>query len=781
MPTKKGESASGTIVKKIVKRDGRTADFDKEKITNAVFKAASAIGGEDRKKAEELAEKVVYFINQAYDDNKLPTVENVQDIVETVLIKEGHAKTAKAYIIYRQKRAELRRAKKEILGGMEDKSDFNLNQIRIAEAKYLERDDEGNVTETPEGMFRRVARCLASPEKKYCNDKKVNEIEEEFYQSLRNLEFIPGGRTLANAGTPVNQLANCFVVPVEDSMYDIFESVKEQALIQKTGGGTGFDFSRLRPRGTRVIKSNGIASGPVTFIKVFDAATSVIMQGNRRGANMGMLRVDHPDIVEFITAKDDLTNLTNFNISVSITDKFMEALKEDTDYDLIDPHTKEVVKKANAKEIFSIIVTHAWRTGEPGIIFIDRINKLNPTKHVGLIEATNPCGEVPLHPYEACNLGSVNLDRMVINGEIDWNKLKRVTRTGTRLLDNVIDGGTYPLEKIDKMVKANRRIGLGVLGWGDMLYQLGIPYNSEEAVKLGEKVMKHINDEAYKMSQELAEEKETFPYWKGSDHEKKGIKMRNATVTSIAPTGTLSMLAETTGGIEPNFAICFIKNVLGGEQFIYVNRHFEKVAREQGFYSESLMKRIAERGTICDIKEIPDHVKRVFVTSHDITPGYHIKMQAAFQKHVDNSMSKTINFHKNATVKDVENGYLLAYGLGCKGVTVYRDGSRYNQVLNIKEVNKEEKQEIKRESHDLRTEKMEKKAPTPKVMVAGDPGLMKTQAKSFDDPSASLILNNELTAEEMIASSKAAVEKTSKKMNDNPKNCPDCVVKLDDK
>lgn len=681
-------------ISRIRKRDGTIVPFDKSKIAEAVFKAAKSVGGENREAAERVGNKVLKELVSEFDEENIPSVEEIQDAVEKVLIEEGHAKTAKAYILYRQEREKIREEKRAILPNLKDDSDFNVNQLRIAAGKYLARDEKGEIVETPKQMFTRISHTLAKPEFDKYGEEKGKEWEKEFYKVFSNLWFIPGGRTIANAGQGCNQLANCFVVPVNDSMEEIFESVKSQALIQKTGGGTGFDFSKLRGKGTRVVKSNGVASGPVSFIKVFDAATSVIMQGNRRGANMGILRIDHPDILDFIAIKDDLNALTNFNLSVAITDEFMQAVKEQRDYDLIAPHTGKSIKKINAKMVFDILVQHAWRTGEPGVLFIDSVNKDNKVKHVGLISATNPCGEVPLLDYEACNLGSINLDRMVSNGQIDWDRLRYTVRTATRMLDDVIDASTYPLPQITEMVRKTRRIGLGILGFADMLFQIGVSYDSEEGVKTAEKVMEFINTESHKVSQELAEEKGEFPAWEGSDFHKQGIKMRNCALTSIAPTGTLSMLADTSGGVEPNFAICYVKNSHSlGETFVYVNRHFEAIAKQRGFYSKALMKKIVEQGTLQGLDEVPEDIQKVFVISHDIKPEWHIRMQGAFQKHVDNAISKTINFHNKATPKEVEEGYLLAWESGCKGCTVYRDGSRMNQVLNIKEVNKEKEEE----------------------------------------------------------------------------------------
>ncbi|MFC1952879.1 vitamin B12-dependent ribonucleotide reductase [Chloroflexota bacterium] len=575
------------------------------------------------------------------------------------------------------------------------------NALRVLERRYLKKDKQGQPVETPEEMFRRVAQAISAAELVYDASADVKSREDKFYQLMVNLEFLPNSPTLMNAGRELGQLSACFVLPVEDSMESIFDAVKNTALIHKSGGGTGFSFSRLRPEQDRVGSTGGVASGPVSFMRAFDTATDVIKQGGmRRGANMAILSVDHPDIEKFIHAKDDPTAFTNFNLSVAVTNDFMEAVKTGTDYDLINPHSGGTQGKANATEIFDMIVASAWKTGDPGVVFIDRINHHNPTPQLGKIESTNPCGEQPLLPYESCNLGSINLSRMLKteNGrpEVDYVKLSETVKTAVRFLDNVIDVNKFPLPEIEQRTKETRKIGLGIMGFADMLIQMGIFYDSEEGLAAAEKIMAEIQRYSTIASEELAQERGAFPAFKGSAYDvPDGIEVRNATRTTIAPTGTLSIIAGCSSGIEPLFALSYIHNILDGARMVETNPYFEETARIEGFYSEELMEQLATGTQLHSLEAIPDKIKQLFVTAHDISQDWHVRMQAAFQKSTHNAVSKTVNFPQEATEEDIAKVYKMAYDLELKGITVYRNNSRSEQPLSTGPTEKiEEKMSI---------------------------------------------------------------------------------------
>ncbi len=598
--------------------------------------------------------------------------------------------------------------------------ELSKNALTVLERRYLTRDADGKLTETPEGMFRRVAKAVASADKAFDSDTDVNKTAEGFYNMMAQLRFMPNSPTLMNAGKALGQLSACFVLPVSDSMTDIFEAVKNAALIHQSGGGTGFSFSRLRPAGATVRSTGGVASGPVSFMRVFNAATEAVKQGGtRRGANMGILRVDHPDILNFIRCKSDNSEINNFNISVGLTEKFMQAVQSGGEFELHDPRDGSVTGTLNAREVFELIVDMAWKNGEPGIVFLDRLNRDNVVPCVGDIESTNPCGEQPLLPYESCNLGSINLSRMLREEggvfTVDYDLIGRTVDEAMHFLDNVIEINQYPLPQIKEMTLATRKVGLGVMGFADMLYRLGVAYNSEEGIAAAEKVMGFINARAHRASIALAERRGSFELFEQSLLKGRAKAYRNATCTTIAPTGTISIICGASSGIEPLFALSFVRNVMDNDELAQVDPYFERVARQEGFYSDELMRRIAREGTLKHIDEIPERIRRIFVTAHDIEPSYHIRMQAAFQKHTDNAVSKTVNFPNSASRDDVAEVFISAFRLDCKGVTIYRDGSRSEQVLYVGD--KKEEKALKQEAVTPRPRPEMTRGVTEKVVI----------------------------------------------------------------
>jgi ribonucleoside-diphosphate reductase alpha chain len=654
----------------------------RDRVARAVFAAAESMGISDRKLLERFTEQVSQRLEVAHP---LPGMEALVPRQTKQPVSSSQIRAMVKEILTADEFSP--QARSQVISGIK----LSDNALRVLERRYLTKDGEGRVIETPQELFRRVARHIASAELIYNPKADASLYEEAFYQLMESLEFLPNSPTLMNAGHELGQLSACFVLPIKDSMESIFDAVKYTALIHKSGGGTGFSFSRLRPERDRVGSTGGVASGPVSFMRVFDTTTDVIKQGGmRRGANMAILNVGHPDILKFIEAKDNPETFTNFNLSVAVTDEFMKAVEKGTDYNLVNPRTGEVRDKLNAKEVFDKIVDMAWRTGDPGVVFIDEINRHNPTPELGKIESTNPCGEQPLLPLESCNLGSINLSKMVADKDgqphIDNDKLSQTVKLAVRFLDNVIEVNQFPLPEIAEMTKTTRKIGLGVMGFADMLIQLGIPYDSEQGLVMAEEIAHFISAEADKASIELGQERGAFPAFGGSIYDMPdGPHFRNASRTTIAPTGSLSIIANCSSGIEPLFALSYVRHILEGEEFVEVNPYFEEAAKKGGFYSPDLMKQLAEGKRLKDIEEVPEEIKRLFITAHDISPEWHVKMQAAFQKFTDSAVSKTVNFPHDATPEDVARVYILAYQEGLKGITIYRDRSRESQVLTIGE------------------------------------------------------------------------------------------------
>ena len=666
-------------IKRIRKRDGSVVMFNPDKITSAILKALAVLDLKNKKIAKKLTKDVIIILNKEIDkfENKTPTVEQVQEIVEEVL-KKYNIRLFKVYSLYRRSRHLAR----EIRNFFKIKDDmkFSANALKVLEERYLLKDNKGKIIETPMQMLKRVARIVAKVDKKYKQNSKKS--EREFFDVMKNLEFLPNSPTLMNAGTPIGQLSACFVLPIEDSLDSISTTLKYMTKIQQTGGGTGFSFSRIRPKGDIVKSTKGIASGPVSFIKIYDKTTEVIKQGGkRRGANMAVLSCTHPDIEEFIHAKEKTKQLSNFNISVAATDKFLKYAQKNKLFNLINPRTKKPTKKINAKKLFNEICKVAWRSGDPGLIFIDEIDRKQPTPKIGKIEATNPCGEVPLLPYESCNLGSINLSKFVKNKKIDYKRLKKVVHIAVHFLDNVIDANNFPLPEIEKMTKANRKIGLGIMGFADMLIKLRVPYNSNKALKIADELMSFIEKESLNASIALGKKRGSFPNIHKSIY-KKMKYLRNATRTTIAPTGSISIIAGCSSGIEPLFAIAFVREIMENKRFVEINQDFKIEAIKKNLYTNDLIKKIALTGSVQKTK-IPKEMKKIYVTALEIPTEWHIKMQATFQKHTDNAVSKTINLPKTASVQQVKKAYLSAWKLKCKGITIYRYGSKPQQVLYL--------------------------------------------------------------------------------------------------
>ncbi|MHB1361711.1 MAG: adenosylcobalamin-dependent ribonucleoside-diphosphate reductase [Thermoleophilia bacterium] len=682
-------------IKSVRARDGSLVDFDAGRIENAISRAIKAAGEQDGKIAHEMTGRVVDRLQAGFPGGT-PGIEEIQDVVEEVLMSSPLRETARAYITYRRRHAEVRTAKQFL--GVRDDLKLPLNALTVLKKRYLLKDGEGNVIETPRELFRRVARHVAASDAGYGDDAAVS--EEEFYQVMASREFLPNSPTLMNAGTELGLLSACFVLPVPDSIPGIFDSVKYMAIIHQAGGGTGFSFSHLRPKGDIVGTTHGVASGPVSFMGAFDSATEAVKQGGRRrGANMGVLRVDHPDILDFISAKQKEGFLRNFNISVAATDEFMEAVRSGGDYGLVNPRTGEETGRLRALPVMEAIASAAWANGDPGMIFLDRINALNPTPRLGPMETTNPCGEQPLLSYESCNLGSIDLSKLVRRGgggqsggrggaagggKMDWQRLGELVDIAVHFLDNVIDANRFPLPQITEMTNGNRKIGLGVMGFAEALVRMGIRYDSEAALAKAGEIMKFIEERAVAKSVEIAGRRGSFPNFVGSLWQQRGLAaLRNSTVTTIAPTGTISVIAGCSSGIEPLFAISFVRDVMEGTHLLETNAEFERVAHERSFYSEELMLEISRSGSVQGVDQVPEDVQNVFVTALDIDPEWHVRMQAAFQKRVDNAVSKTINLPRGAGIDDVRRAFVLAWELGCKGITVFRYGSKREQVLYL--------------------------------------------------------------------------------------------------
>ena len=667
-------------VTRVRRRDGSTVRFRKTRITEAIAKALVAVGAGNTREARRLSTTVVETLGQRFA-RRVPAVEEIQDVVEEVLMQAGLTQAAKAYILYRNQRRAIRDTKRAF--GVSDELKLPLSAVKVLERRYLQKDEEGRVVETPAEMFRRVAGAVSEAEEAYDADRRA-EVEERFFEMLSSLRFLPNSPCLMNAGTPLGQLAACFTLTVEDSMEGIFGTLKHMAIIHQSGGGTGFSFSRLRPKGDVVSSTMGIASGPVSFMSIFDKATDVVRQGGRRrGANMGILQADHPDVLEFIICKRDGISFRNFNISVAAPDDFMIRVRRNTSYQLVNPRTGKPAGKLPAAVLWPYLITNAWEVGDPGVIFIDEINRRQPTPALGPIESTNPCGEMPLLPYESCNLGSVNLGKFVEEREINWPGLAETVTWAVRFLDDVIDVTRFPIPEVVEVTTSNRKIGLGVMGFADFLIKLGIPYDRPKARRLAERLMAFITQTARQASVALGRDRGPFPNIRRSVWPRRGHRtLRNATTTTIAPTGTISIIAGCSSGIEPLFAVSYWRNIMEGTQLFEMHPLFKQALQEQGLASEELLAEVARQGSLADIRAVPPELKKLFLTSGDISPEVHVRMQASFQKYTDNAVSKTVNLPAEATVEDVSRIYHLAHRLKCKGITVYRVGSKTAEPIS---------------------------------------------------------------------------------------------------
>ena len=708
----------------VKKRSGEVQVYQEGKISHSIFRAQQNINKEDKVLADKIGKLVAEELKPQFEREKILGTDEIGDVVERVLIDQQLYDIARAFIIARERQRQEAKAEKGL--GVIDDIGLPYTSILVMKNKYLQKG------ETPKGCFNRVAKAVAKAEA----TKRLQRLwQDKFFIIMSELRFLPGGRTLANAGTANGQLANCFVMPMPDSVEGIFESIKESSLLKKNGGGVGFSFSRIRPKGDAVAGTSGKAAGPVAFMKIINEASEILQQaGGRRSGNMVVLHVTHPDILEFITCKEDEASLNQINFSIGLTDKFMRAVKKDKPWDLINPHTGAVVSTVSSRSIFELASSYAWKNGDPGMIFLDRINRDNPTPRVGVLEAVNLCGEQPLLSYEACNLGSINLVKHWRGGKIDWQKLEETVKAAVRFLDDVVSVCKYPLKKVEAVVKANRKIGLGVMGWADLLVKMGLAYNSQAALVLAERIMKFIKETAREISAKLGEEKGSFPNFKGSLWQKRKYKFfRNATLTTIAPTGSISMLANCSYGIEPHFANAFYKEALGGIRLPEINKDLLVQLQAAGMdTANGVIDQIAVSGTLQLIKEIPDEIKKIFVTAHEIEFKDHVKMQAAWQKYTDNAVSKTINLAADARVEDVVKAYILAWSLGCKGLTVYRDTSRRVQVLNVG-YNKNEKRKTKNEKPRLKIKEFKKsdKCPQCKTKMLKTEGCATCPACAF--------------------------------------------------